>query len=224
MNRSLRSFVVFAAFVTAALAAPASALARASDGPVVRPQKFGTGNKFEVSALVGYVSNDPYNRIIVPGAAITYHFSEHSAIDVHAGYALYSPKQLLSQVRQKIGRDPDVVSRPQFFVTANYMWTPVYGKLSAFGEVVLHYDLYLVGGLGITSDEIETNSSASPSQKTISTQIFPVTDVGIGQHFFLSRKTAIRVEFRPYTFWEQIDNKWDPNGDVQIIGGLSYIF
>lgn len=219
MNRSLRLLVLFAM-----LFAPVSAFARASDGPVVRPQKYGTGNKVEVAALVGYVSNDPYNRIIVPGVAVTYHFSEHSAIDVHGGYALYSPKQLLSQVRQKIGRDPDVVSRPQFFVTGNYMWTPVYGKLSAFGEVVLHYDLYLVGGLGITSDEIETNSSTSPSVKTIQTKIFPVTNVGIGQHFFLSRKTAIRVEFRPYTFWEQIDNKWDPNGDVQIITGFSYIF
>ena len=115
---------------------------------MVRPQIFNAGNKFEITGAVGYVSNDPYNRVIVPSGLITYHFSERSAIDVHAGYAIYSPKQLLSQVRQKIGRDPDVVSRPQFFITGNYMWTPIYGKINAFGEIVLHYDLYVLGGLG----------------------------------------------------------------------------
>lgn len=213
-----------ALLLAALLLAPATSFAKASEGPVVRPQLYGAGNKIEVGVVAGYVSNDPYYRVINPGLVVTYHFNDRSAIEIHGGMGLHSPKQLLSQVRQKIGRDPDIISRPQFFVTGNYMWAPIYGKINAFGEVVLHYDLYVLAGLGIVMDEIETNTAGSPSQKTIATQVFPATDFAIGQHFFLSKRTALRFELRPYIFWEQIDNKWDPNGDVQILGGFSLLF
>lgn len=208
--------------VLAALAFPAAAFAQV-DGPVVRPQKYTASEKIEVGVMAGYVSNDPYNRIIVPGVVGTYHYGEHSAVEVHAGYGIYTQKQLKNQVFQKIGRDPDVISRPTFFVTGNYMWSPVYGKLNAFGELVLHYDMYVVAGAGIVSDEIETNTAGTPSVRTVTNKIFPATDFALGQHFFLSKKTALRVEIRPYIFWEQIDNKWDPNGDVQINLGFTLL-
>lgn len=213
------------AFAAAPCFAPGLARA-ASDGPVVRPQIYTANDKLEIAAVVGYVSNDPFNRIIVPGVSVAYHYGEHSAIEVHAGYGMYSPKQLLSQVRQKTARDPAVVSRPQFFVTGNYMWTPIYGKLAAFGEVVLHYDLFVLAGGGIVNDEIETNTTTQNGVvvKTISNKIFPATNAAIGQHIFFSKRTALRVEIRPYVFWEQIDNKWDPNGDVQVLTGFSFLF
>lgn len=210
------------ALILGGLAVPGVASAQ-FEGPVVRPQKFTTSEKIEIGVMAGYVSNDPYSRVVVPSIVGSYHYGEHSAIEVHGGYGLYTDKQLIGQVRTKIARDPDVVSRPTFFVTGNYVWTPVYGKLSAFGELVLHYDLYVLGGLGVVSDEIETNTSSTPSVKTVSSKIFPVTNFAIGQHFFLSKKTALRVEIRPYTFWEQIDNKWDPNGDVQINLGFTLL-
>lgn len=206
------------------LLAGASAPAAAFEGPVVRPQLYTSQGKIEFAPLIGYVSNDPYNRIIAPGAALTYHFGESSALDIHGGVCLYSGKQLLSQVRQKIGRDPSVVSKPQFFLTGNYMWTPIYGKLSAFGEVVLHYDLYALAGVGFSSDQIETTSGAAPGNSKLSTSVVPVTDFAIGQHFFFSKHVALRLEVRPYIYWEQINNKVDPNGDVQIVGGLSFLF
>lgn len=209
--------------LVAALLAPSAAFAKASEGPVVRPQLYTAGNKFEISLVAGYVSNDPYYRIIAPGASIAYHFNDRSAIEVHAAVNLHSEKQLYSQVRQQVGRDPDIVSRPQFFVTGNYMWAPIYGKINAFGEVVLHYDLYVLAGLGVVMDEIETGSAGVPD-RTIATKVFPATDFAIGQHFFFSKRVAARVEIRPYIFWEQINNKWDPNGDVQILGGLSLLF
>lgn len=217
----VRSFIASLAAV-AGLSLPAVASAQV-EGPVVRPQKYTASEKIEVGVLVGYVSNDPYNRIIVPGIVGTYHYGEHSAIEVHGGYALYTEKQLLGQVQNKIARDPDVVSRPQFFVTGNYVWSPVYGKLNAFGELVLHYDMYVLAGAGIVSDEIETNTAQTPSVKTTTNKIFPATDIALGQHFFFSKKTALRVEIRPYIFWEQINNKWDPNGDVQINLGFTLL-
>ena len=214
--------IKLAVLAVLAFALPKAAFAQV-DGPVVRPQKYTASEKIELGVMAGYVSNDPYNRIIVPGVVGTYHYGEHSAIEVHGGYGIYTNKQLLGQVRSKIARDPDVVSRPTFFVTGNYVWSPIYGKLNAFGELVLHYDMYVLGGAGVVSDEIETNTAGSPSVKTVQSKIFPVTDFALGQHFFLSKKTALRVEIRPYIFWEQIDNKWDPNGDVQINLGFTLL-
>lgn len=210
--------------LAAVLAAPAVAAASPADGPVVRPQLYSAGNKFELTPVVGYVSNDPYYRIITPGVMIDYHYSDHSAFEAHIGYDMNSAKTLLSQVRQKISRDPDVVSRPKLFVTGDYQWSPIYGKLNAFGEVVLHYDLYVLGGLGVCQDEIETNTAATPSQQSIATKMFPVTDMALGQHIFLSRHVGLRVEIRPVITWENINNKWDPNGDVEINLGMTFLF
>lgn len=221
--RSLIRIAVPVAALVGSLLAGGSALAGPADGPVVRPQLYSAGNKFEFSPMVGYVSNDPYYRIITPGAMLSYHYSDRSAIEAHIGYDMNSAKQLLSQVRQKISRDPDVVSRPKFFVTGNYSWTPIYGKLDAFGEIVAHYDLYVLGGLGICQDEIETNTTTTPSSQSIASKVFPVTDVAIGQHFFLSRHVGIRAEVRPVITWENINNKWDPNGDVEINVGLTFL-
>lgn len=212
-------------FAAALAFAPATALAQA-DGPVVRPQLYTADEKFEIGAVVGYVSNDPYHRVVVPGIVATYHYGDRSAIEVHAGYQMYTEKQLMNQVVSKIGRRPSIVSRPQYFVTANYAWTPIYGKLNAFGEIVLHYDFYLLAGAGVVGDEIEINRGGGGGgavTQTIQQKVFPVTDFAFGQHFFLSKRTAIRAELRPYIFWEQINNKWDPNGDVQILLGFSLI-
>ncbi len=220
MNRTLEKalLLLFAAGL------PVTASAAATEGPVVRPQRYSTADSTELSLVVGYVTNDPYNRVIVPGISGIYRLDNHRAIEVHGGYGIYSDKDLLDQVRQKIGRDPNLISRPQWFLTGNYLWTPLYGKINAFAEVVLHYDLYVLAGAGLTGDEVETNSAGTPSVKTVQSKIFPVTDFAIGQHFFLSRSAALRIEFRPYIFWEQIDGKWDPNADVQLLTGLSYLF
>jgi hypothetical protein len=83
----------------------------------------------------------------------------------------------------------------------------------------------VLAGVGFSSDQIETTTGAAPSATSkIATNVVPVTDFAIGQHFFFSKHTALRLEIRPYIYWEQINNKVDPNGDVQILGGLSFLF
>lgn len=219
----MRASILFT-LLAAISALPARALASPADGPVVRPQMYSTGNKFEVTPVVGYVSNDPYYRIIAPGVMVTYHYSDRSAIEGHVNFNVNSEKQLLSQVRAQAKHEPDVVSRPKIVATGDYVWTPVYGKLNAFGEVVLHYDLYVLGGLGISQDEIQTSAATPGAVPVVNSKVFPVTDVGLGQHFFLSRHIALRTELRPVIVWENINGKWDPNGDVQINLGLSLLF
>ena len=214
-----------ALFVAAVLfALPGTAFASPADGPVVRPQTYSTGNKFELTPVAGYVSNDPYYRIIAPGVMATYQYSDRSAFEAHVFFDVNSEKTLLSQVRAQAKHDPEVVSRPKLTVTGDYMWSPIYGKLNAFGEVVLHYDFYLLGGVGVCQDEIQTSAATPGAVPVATSKVFPVTDMAFGQHFFLSRHVALRTELRPVITWENINGKWDPNGDVQINLGLSLLF
>jgi outer membrane beta-barrel protein len=191
---------------------------------VVRPALFTKAKRIEISPFFGYVSNDPWTTGYIPGASVVYHLSDRTALDFTAGYGLYSNKTLVDQVIQETGNPPTLISRPSYFVTANYAWSPLYGKLNLLGEVVVHYDLFLVGGVGVAGDEIEVNKRTGGTvEQSISTQIFPVVDFGVGQRFFLNNWFAVRLDVRPYVFLEFIDGQLDPNGDVQVAFGLSFL-
>ena len=192
---------------------------------VVRPPLFSKAKRIEISPFFAYVSNDPWTNGYIPGATITYHLTERTALDFTIGYGIYSDKILVEQVVQETGNRPRVISRPTFFLTGNWAWSPIYGKLNLLGEFVLHYDLFLVGGVGIAGDQIELNTrtSGGVAEQTISTQIFPVIDFGVGQRFFFNSWLALRIDIRPYIFLEFIDGQMDPNGDVHIAFGLSFL-
>ncbi|MHB1845889.1 MAG: porin family protein, partial [Deltaproteobacteria bacterium] len=59
-------------------------------------------------------------------------------------------------------------------------WTPVYGKLAAFGSIV-HFDLYLLAGFaGVEGEQ----------------GILPASEVGLGERIFLTEWMSVGVEGR----------------------------
>lgn len=208
-----------------AFADRAQAQSSAPQSGVVRPALFSKARRVEIAPFFGYVSNDPWTTGYIPGGAVTYHMTERTALDFTAGYGIYADKTLVAQVVNETGNRPRVISRPLYFVTGNYAWAPIYGKLNLLGEFVLHYDLFVVGGVGVAGDQIEVNrrTSGGAVEQIISTQVFPVIDFGFGQRFFLNDWFALRIDVRPYVFLEFIDGQLDPNTDTQIAFGASFL-
>lgn len=220
----IRTYIT-ALFVLALSMGAFAGSAHAQQSGVVRPPLFSTARRIEIAPYFAYVSNDPWVTGFIPAAAVTYHMSERTALDFTAGYGVYSDKTLVQQVVNETGNRPRVISRPQYYVTGNWAWSPIYGKLNLLGEFVLHYDLFLVGGVGVAGDQIEVNkrTSGGSAEQTFSTQVFPVVDFGFGQRFFFNDWFAVRVDIRPYVYLEFIDGQLDPNGDTQLAFGLSFL-
>lgn len=66
----------------------------------------------------------------------------------------------------------------------DFAWTPIYGKLSLFNDIV-HFDLYLLAGLGAAQGE---------------QGFLPASEVGLGERIFLSEWLSTGVEAR-YAFY-----------------------
>jgi outer membrane beta-barrel protein len=71
-------------------------------------------------------------------------------------------------------------------------WSPVYGKLTATGRSVVHYDVYGAARAGVT---IEQSVIPVPAPSYGITGA-PTVSLGIGARFFVKKGLAVRAELR----------------------------
>jgi outer membrane beta-barrel protein len=77
-------------------------------------------------------------------------------------------------------------NRPQYGGRVEGQWAPIYGKLSLAAEAVLHFDTYIAAGVGfVAPNQSDTTMAAN---------------LAIGQHYFINRWVALRLEVREQIF------------------------
>lgn len=76
---------------------------------------------------------------------------------------------------------------------ADLQWTPVYAKMK-LGNTILHHDVYLLAGAGVTLEQ-----SLLPSADIA---IAPGIPLGIGTRVWLNKNGAIRAELRDTVMYE----------------------
>lgn len=77
---------------------------------------------------------------------------------------------------------------------ADLQWTPVYAKMNLFGKKILHHDVYLLAGAGVTLEQ-----SVLPSADIA---IAPGVPLGLGSRVWVGKNTAIRAELRDTVMYE----------------------
>jgi outer membrane beta-barrel protein len=93
-------------------------------------QKFGLGGR------LAYNLRDSFAVAI---SATTYKLPNDLNLVVRTDYATEGVKAFSSQLLQ---------SQPSYVAMAEGVWSPVYGKAAWMGKSIVHFDFYLVGGLG----------------------------------------------------------------------------
>lgn len=73
-------------------------------------------------------------------------------------------------------------------VVADAQWSPIYAKMNMLGKSVLHHDVYLLGGAGVTLEQ-----AILPDH---SLAVAPTLAVGIGARVFVSPTSTVRVQLR----------------------------
>jgi len=162
--------------------------------PPVSAQAFGTGGKVEITLGVGLSLDDAFIEKLIPELSIGYHFDDAFYVGLRGGYAFdfgaghveacdatgaNCGAPTASQLKQLPGNFTALGS-------ARFAWSPIYGKLSFFGERVLHFDTALLidGGVLFLGKQVgSTNGRTAP-------EFSP----GLGQRFFLTRFFAIAFE------------------------------
>jgi hypothetical protein len=142
--------------------------------PAVRKLRLHRAGRFEVSLSSSFTLLDQYLRTIMPGATLTYHFTDWIGIGVWGGYGFQYGTGLTDELQQKAIDDRNCKGRPsikacqltavnltrgnlssdqlghmQWVVAPQVVAVPFRGKISLFGIKPVDTDIDLFAGVGI---------------------------------------------------------------------------
>lgn len=139
--------------------------------------------------------NDPFYTHLIVGAGLAYHLADSLALEIRGGFVIDSIEQsAIRFTRQSTDALVDDVPEFKWHADANFLWSPFYGKVSMFGDGILHFDAYVSAGGGVFTTDAATN---------------PAANFGIGQRYFLTDWLTVRAELRDYIFMDSRDNQDD---------------
>ncbi len=126
-------------------------------------------NRFELAPSIAYAVNDPFYSKF--GATIrgAYHLQDNLAISARFGLLRTGATDDVSTAKRTF-QSRIFHSVPEWTATAGVEWSPIYGKVAIWNNI-LHFDSYLVGGLGVVTTETSSLPGRGPN---------PAMDLGLG--------------------------------------------
>ena len=159
---------------------------------VVQNRLFSKAERIEVGLFGGFVSADPFLSIKNAGLSLGYHFSEYFAVHLMAWkYFVSESEASVDFKKSAAGAFPDT-NEPKTYYGGEFAYSPIYGKLSVMGKVIIYYDFQLMLGAGMTKTESGNDATFH---------------FGLGQQVYLSRAIALKLTYRYMTYSETLLKK-----------------
>lgn len=127
--------------------------------------------------------NDPFFQKWGGGGQIAYQFSDPFGLSAHFDYYGDQETDAVAIARQVLASEI-YATRLRYLAGLDFVWSPIYGKLSTFNKIV-HFNLYLLAGLGIADGE---------------QGVLPATELGLGERIFFTDWFSAGLEGR-YAFY-----------------------
>lgn len=182
--------LLVASLLGAVLGAPQVAVA--AEDPQVRVfqrKPFLRRERVELAPWVGMTINDALIQHYYSGLGVSYHISEQLAVGISGAKAYGDETALYEKVQGDFALNP-VVSKVEWFGTAEASYALAYGKFILFNSLLVHLDTSAVGGVGVTG------TSAGSSAVTF--------DAGVFQRFFLSRWLTLNLGLKHYMHLDEV--------------------
>lgn len=145
-----------------------------------------------VLPLTSISLNDAFYQKFGFGAQFAYHISEAFAVQGMVTYTL-DPLNVATDNAGYYGTRPDATipfaGKRTFLFGADFCWSPVYGKVSLAAEYIMHFDTYIMGGIGGIGGDLGKDSSYGLG--------FAGT-LGLGLRVFFNRTFALKLELKDY--------------------------
>ncbi|SEM90191.1 outer membrane beta-barrel protein [Stigmatella aurantiaca] len=140
--------------------------------------------RFELTPQVSFSINDPYYSKLGASLRGAYYFADTLAVAVRGSVMQVIPSEDV-RIAKRSFQSAIYNSVPNWAAMGDVEWSPLYGKV-AFLNSILHFDGYLVGGLGV----VQTETSSLPGRG-----LNIATDLGVGLRFvakdFLAVNTSL---------------------------------
>jgi outer membrane beta-barrel protein len=176
--------------------------------------------RFEVTPLVTLSVNDPYYTKLGGAVRGAFYLADTLAIG-----GRFSVMQVLPEDDVRIAKrtfDSRIFfSVPQWSAMGNVEWSPLYGKV-AFLNDILHFDAYLLGGLGV----VNTRTSSVEVSPGVARGPSFAADLGLGLRFVARDYLAVNVALINTSYVDQPLNtsKGATQNLMTLNAGISFFF
>jgi len=159
-----------------------------SEVKVVQKMLYRKDGTLELGAMLGVMPFDGYT--ITPQLAVsgTKHLSDTLGIELQVGAGYGFENAVYTELAGPTYGVAVEAYRYLASVEADVQYTLAYAKMNLGGKRVLHHDVYLLAGAGVTLEQ----SMLPAGDLTFS----PTLPVGIGTRLFLSKTALVRLELR----------------------------
>lgn len=218
---------------TSALALPTTLSSSQNDyersvDAVVRNKNFYKSGKFEIGGFAGLMPYDSLTDHYMLGGRLTWHLSDHfgwEVVDLQMPFGtttsyttdLVSSKGLTGGVQ---------VQRLKLMAASNFLMSPFYGKIRFLGASTLHYDMYVVLGLGYAQNQIyqyTTTTTGGPvTERMLTSGGAFMFNFGLGFKIFLNNTMGLIVDVRDYLTMTQLYGKTSPKSNFAVTFGMSF--
>ncbi len=177
-------------------ASPGAAAQRSWQDVVVVPRKaFLKGGRLELFPFTGVSLNDVLIRHYSFGGNLNYYLTDVFSIGLEGQYYVKERTDRESIVGLQYNRIA-TLNRYLYSGSLNFGYVPGYGKFSLFNRYIIHWDVWVQGGVGLIQTEIIPRVVGDTTFKN--NRIAP--NLGIGTHLFLSNWLTFNVAVKDYVF------------------------
>jgi len=161
--------------------------------------------RFELAPAFGTSLNDPYVNHPAFAVAGNYYITEVLAIGLNLmWYEFGDAGNLRSDTDFHVSRSFGLVVPINEFQIGgglNFSYVPLYGKFALFKEVIVHWDAYVIGGIGIMRTRPIPVVDPAFRKFDYGNRV-SILNPGIGFRVYTSRFLALFFELRDYIFLE----------------------
>lgn len=184
----------------AAATVKASSTLTWQDIVVIPRKRFLKGGRFELAPFAGTSINDILIQHYVFGVDLNFFLTDALSIGLQGDYYVKQLTDREALVGLQYNRIP-TLNRYLWSGLLNFGYVPAYGKFAWFNKSIVHWEVLVSAGVGITQTEIIPRNAAFDAFKT--NAITP--DVGIGGRFFLFDWLTVNYMFRDYIILDKYE-------------------
>jgi outer membrane beta-barrel protein len=222
------------------------------EGTAVRNRLYRLQSRFELAPSVGLGLAPHLTNHVNLAVSAAYNLADAWAIELRAGYSLSGHTATADQIgRNFLELDPAQRLRTTDDLSGLWelkgngllgvRWAPIYGKLSLFSEVPLHFQAYLWAGGGagqlhresvVYCRQVTSRDAGACSDWLKENAIRALGSAAVGFRFFTSHSGLIKFELRDYIFRDSfltsidrmVAERGEPTGTPASSPGFTNLF
>ncbi len=162
---------------------------------VLQKRKYRKEDRYEFELFTGVIPNDEFTTYVPLGGRADYFFAEDFGVELWGSYLIRISSDLKDFLESNFNQSL-LVELPQqltWLAGANFLWSPIHGKIGFFTDKLAHFDMHLAFGVGVVGTSV-TKLAQTESKVDVA------GNVGLGLRFFLSESIALRFDYRQYFY------------------------